>query len=538
MICQVICAYVSPLRRHWQSLSVKLSCRGVYTSPQVAVTLRSAHASMFSVSQTDGKARTGTLTARQGEVATPAALIYTFRGSPLNLTPDLLESLGPDARMMHLDASQFVESPGPEVLRKFGGGAHNFFALQNCTLVASARDPMAYGIQRWRSGSPDGIRITTHSGHQQLSVTRYLEVVGALAPDYFAALSDEVPSVKVDHRRAALSVDRTLAWLDQCLGAQGSSAVLASIQGSSYDFERQRCAAEAAKRLGVAGFSLAGLGSGESREKRAALMEAATAELPSHLPRYLLAGAGTPEDALDAMAAGVDFIDGSYAVRAASAGAALLLRKSDRGQAGLQGVDHAETTHSAVSQPAPMSPRISPRHSGQPWRRASPEAAAQKEHSRKEPERHASESQESSFVLNSESAGCSSGELAPSATEQKPSFVHEVGTRGKSSRSPGTAEEWDSDDTTISLHSERFRRDTGPLSRGCPCHTCLRHTRAYIHHLLNVNEMLAEVLLEIHNSRNYLDFFADARRAISAGRFVDFRQAFLNRRSLRYSNAA
>lgn len=102
---QVICAYGKPLQRQWQCLSIKLSCRGV-TFRQVVVTTQSAHESMFSVSQTDGKARTGTLTARQGEVATPAALLYTFRGSPLNLTPDLLESLGPEARMMHLDASQ------------------------------------------------------------------------------------------------------------------------------------------------------------------------------------------------------------------------------------------------------------------------------------------------------------------------------------------------------------------------------------------------------------------------------------------------
>ena len=44
--------------------------------------------------------------------------------------------------------------------------------------------------------------------------------MSALAPDYFAALSDEVPSVKVSHRRAAVSVDRTLHWLDQCLAAK------------------------------------------------------------------------------------------------------------------------------------------------------------------------------------------------------------------------------------------------------------------------------------------------------------------------------
>lgn len=264
----------------------------------------------------------------------------------------------------------------------------------------------------------------------------------------------------------------------------------------------------------------------------------------------------------------MDFIDGSYAVRAASAGAALLLRESDRGQAGQQRVDDADTTHCAVSQPAPISPRMTPRHPGQLWRRASRKAAVQKEHSSEKPEDHASASQERTIVQDSRPGSVT---VAPYVTEHRPSFVAEDGTRGKSSRSPDTAEEWDLDDTNISLHSERFRRDSGPLSQGCPCHACLRHTRAYIHHLLNVNEMLAEVretlntccqfivgvsmfwsqhdgvtgclhilqvLLEIHNSRNYLDFFADARQAISAGKFVEFRQGFLNRRSLRYSHAA
>ncbi len=268
------------------------------------------------------------------------------------------------------------------------------------------------------------------------------------------------------------------------------------------------------------------------------------------------------------MAAGMDLIDGSYAVRAASAGAALLLREGDRGQAGQQGVDGTEMAHATVSQPAPVSPRMSPRHSGQFWRRASQAAAAQQEHSSKEREGHASASQGGTTALDS---GPASGDVAPNAAEHKPSFVREVGISGKSSRGTGTAEEWDLDDTTISLHSERFRRDTGPLSRDCKCHTCMRHTRAYIHHLFNVNEMLgavrghsntccqlkaglpslacnltgltgrlyvSQVLLEVHNTRNYLDFFADARRAIGTGSFADFQQAFSSRRSLRYSHTA
>lgn len=81
------------------------------TSNSAAPTLRPVHASMFTVRQSNGRARTGTLTGRQGEVATPAALLYTFRGAPLNFTPELLDSLGPDARTLHLDASQLCAFP-------------------------------------------------------------------------------------------------------------------------------------------------------------------------------------------------------------------------------------------------------------------------------------------------------------------------------------------------------------------------------------------------------------------------------------------
>ncbi|KAG0719185.1 Queuine tRNA-ribosyltransferase accessory subunit 2 [Chionoecetes opilio] len=37
--------------------------------------------------------------------------------------------------------------------------------------------------------------------------------------------------------------------------------------------------------------------------------------------------------------------------------------------------------------------------------------------------------------------------------------------------------------------------DQGPLLDGCECYTCRHFTRAYIHHLINVREMLAPVLL-------------------------------------------
>ena len=42
-------------------------------------------------------------------------------------------------------------------------------------------------------------------------------------------------------------------------------------------------------------------------------------------------------------------------------------------------------------------------------------------------------------------------------------------------------------------------RDKGPLLPGCMCHACQTHSRAYVYHLVCAKELLAEVLLFIHN---------------------------------------
>jgi hypothetical protein len=57
-----------------------------------------------------------------------------------------------------------------------------------------------------------------------------MELINALSPDYFAALSDEVLH-KASHRRVVVSVDRSLQWLDQCITVKvWSSSVLESVR--------------------------------------------------------------------------------------------------------------------------------------------------------------------------------------------------------------------------------------------------------------------------------------------------------------------
>ncbi|WOL00891.1 queuine tRNA-ribosyltransferase accessory subunit-like isoform X1 [Canna indica] len=88
------------------------------------------------------------------------------------------------------------------------------------------------------------------------------------------------------------------------------------------------------------------------------------------------------------------------------------------------------------------------------------------------------------------------------------------------------------DCTKINLRATIYRMDTSPLVADCTCFTCQNHTRAYINHLLNVHEMLAHILLEIHNTHHYLSFFRAVREAIKSGKFDLFRQRFVESRRI------
>ncbi|OVA08084.1 tRNA-guanine(15) transglycosylase-like [Macleaya cordata] len=87
-----------------------------------------------------------------------------------------------------------------------------------------------------------------------------------------------------------------------------------------------------------------------------------------------------------------------------------------------------------------------------------------------------------------------------------------------------------SDNAKINLRATIYRKDTSPIVDGCSCYTCQNHTRAYINHLINVHEMLAQILLEIHNTHHYLLFFRKIREAIEEGEFDHFCQEFVNGR--------
>lgn len=80
------------------------------------------------------------------------------------------------------------------------------------------------------------------------------------------------------------------------------------------------------------------------------------------------------------------------------------------------------------------------------------------------------------------------------------------------------------DDTKMNLWAAAYRRDSNPLLKGCECFTCRNHSRAYVHHLLMSHEMLAHVLLEMHNTHHMICFMRAVQNAIQHGQLADFQR--------------
>jgi len=83
----------------------------------------------------------------------------------------------------------------------------------------------------------------------------------------------------------------------------------------------------------------------------------------------------------------------------------------------------------------------------------------------------------------------------------------------------------------IRIRNAKHRTDTRPLDATCGCYTCGQFTRAYLHHLQRVNEILGARLNTIHNLHYYLGLAAGMREAIAAGRFDAWARAFRDDRA-------
>jgi queuine tRNA-ribosyltransferase len=84
-------------------------------------------------------------------------------------------------------------------------------------------------------------------------------------------------------------------------------------------------------------------------------------------------------------------------------------------------------------------------------------------------------------------------------------------------------------DGPINLRNAKFAEDQAPLDSSCPCPTCQRYTRAYVHHLVRSGEILGAMLMTEHNLWFYQQLMRGLREAILGNRFEAHAAGFLAR---------
>lgn len=84
------------------------------------------------------------------------------------------------------------------------------------------------------------------------------------------------------------------------------------------------------------------------------------------------------------------------------------------------------------------------------------------------------------------------------------------------------------DSFEINLNDKIYFDDTRSLVEECQCYCCQRYVRAYVHHLLVTKEMLAQVLLMMHNLHHWLDFFKEIRESGMKDTLAELKDILLN----------
>lgn len=78
----------------------------------------------------------------------------------------------------------------------------------------------------------------------------------------------------------------------------------------------------------------------------------------------------------------------------------------------------------------------------------------------------------------------------------------------------------------IVVRNGEYKEDFSPLDPDCDCYCCRNFTKAYLRHLVNCDEILAGMLISIHNIQFLLNLTKNIREAIAEDRLEQFKNEF------------
>ena len=265
----------------------------------------------FSVSASDGKARTGTIRMQRGEIRTPAFMPVGTAATVKAMKPETVRATGADILLGN--TYHLMLRPGAERVARLGG-LHSFMNWDRPILTDSG-GYQVMSLSELRKITEDGVTFASHidGSRHLLTPERSMEIQRLLGSDIVMAF-DECPRADAPREVIEASMRMSMRWAARSRAGfdsgedHASRAALFGIQQGALDQALRRESADALQQIGFDGYAIGGLAVGEGQEAMFAVLDYAPDMLPQDKPRYLM-GVGKPDDLVGAVERGVDMFD-------------------------------------------------------------------------------------------------------------------------------------------------------------------------------------------------------------------------------------
>ena len=89
----------------------------------------------------------------------------------------------------------------------------------------------------------------------------------------------------------------------------------------------------------------------------------------------------------------------------------------------------------------------------------------------------------------------------------------------------GLAFTWDG---KLNLKNSKYQSDHSPLDPKCKVRNLNKYSKSYLNHLVKTNEMMASMLISLHNINFYQQFMSEIRKNIKSGTFSSFYKKYID----------
>ena len=265
----------------------------------------------FTISATDGKARTGEIAMRRGTIRTPAFMPVGTAATVKAVKPADVRASGADIILGN--TYHLMLRPGAERVARLGG-LHAFMGWDRPILTDSG-GYQVMSLSDLTTRSEDGVTFRSHldGSRHTLSPERSIEIQRLLGSDIVMAFDELVPTTSTPEVQAA-AMARSMRWAKRSRdafdsgGAHAEGAAIFGIQQGALDQTLRGDSAAALIDIGFDGYAVGGLAVGEGQAAMFGCLDFAPGQLPIDKPRYLM-GVGKPDDIVGAVERGIDMFD-------------------------------------------------------------------------------------------------------------------------------------------------------------------------------------------------------------------------------------